>query len=125
MIWDAARITITSGKPATKKPRVEPMTTQAAILRDKNIARNIGTWLANVYEAGGITTFRGIIIGIMIANAINKAVMVKFRYIEEFIKASLENLLPNGYNYVYHYICICIYFYFILAYEHISPYMSI
>lgn len=57
------------------------------------------------------------------ANAINKAVMVKFRYIEEFIKASLENLLPNGYNYVYHYICI--YIYCILAYEHISPYMSI
>ena len=57
------------------------------------------------------------------ASAINKAVMVKFRYNEEFIKASLENLLPNGYNYVYHYYYI--YIYFTLAYEHISPYMSI
>ena len=97
MIWDAARITITRGNPATKKPNVEPITTQAAILRDKNMARNIGTWLANVYEAGGMTTFKGIIIGIMIANAINKAVMVKFRYMEEFIKASLLALLsPNN-----------------------------
>ena len=40
-----------------------------------------------------MTTFKGITIGIMMANAINKAVMVKFRYIEEFIKASSENLL--------------------------------
>lgn len=33
------------------------------------------------------------------ASAINKAVMVKFRYIEEFIKASLKNILPYIYQY--------------------------
>jgi len=30
----------------------------------------------------------------MMANAINNAVMVKFRYMEEFIKASLEMFCP-------------------------------
>ena len=33
------------------------------------------------------------------ANAINKAVMVKFRYIEEFIKASLRTIFPHIYQY--------------------------
>ena len=52
-----------------------------------------------VYEAGGMTTFRGIIIGIIMANAINKAVIVKFRYMEEFIKGLLGNVLPTDYIY--------------------------
>ena len=42
-ICDAARITITRGNPATKNPNVDPITTQAADLRDKNIAKKIGT----------------------------------------------------------------------------------
>ena len=33
------------------------------------------------------------------ASAINKAVMVKFRYIEEFIKASLRTIFPYIYQY--------------------------
>ena len=43
-----------------------------------------------------MTTFKGIIIGIMMANAINNAVMVKFRYMEEFIKPSLLALLSSN-----------------------------
>jgi hypothetical protein len=48
-----------------------------AILGEKNIATNNGTWLAKVKDAGPITIF-GIIIGIITPIANNNAAIVNF-----------------------------------------------
>ena len=76
-IWDSARKTMTSGyAPEIKKPYEDPRTTKMAIHGLINIAIKIATWLPSVYEAGGITNFSGIAIGMKMAIAVNSAVSV-------------------------------------------------
>ena len=67
-ICDKALNTIMIGNPLNKKPNVVPKDTKVAILGEINIAINIGTWLAKVKDAGGITIF-GKNIGIRIPKA--------------------------------------------------------
>jgi hypothetical protein len=72
---DKALSTITGAKPATKKPSVDIIATKVATTGDINIAINIGTWLANVYDAGS-TTILGKVIGINIPSAQRSADIV-------------------------------------------------
>ena len=64
------------GNPANKNPTADPMDTETATVGEKNMAKNIGTWLANVNDAGSINTFIGMTIGMAIAIAVSKAVVV-------------------------------------------------
>lgn len=73
---DAARATMTGGKPAKKKPSVVPIVTNTADNGEMNIAKNIATWLANVKDAGSSDIFTGEKIGIRIPIAHNSAATV-------------------------------------------------
>ena len=59
-----------------RNPRLEAIMTKIAIQGERNIAIKIATWLPSVYEAGGITNFSGIAIGMKMAIAVNSAVSV-------------------------------------------------
>ena len=67
--------TTMSGKPAKKNPILVINATEIATIGDINIAIIIGTWLANVKEAGSRTIF-GANIGITIPIAHKRAEMV-------------------------------------------------
>jgi hypothetical protein len=77
MICDNARNTTTIGNtPAKKKPNAVITATKIATTGEINIAIKIGTWLANVKDAGSITIFKGENIGIMIPIALKRAAIV-------------------------------------------------
>lgn len=72
----AARKVISIGKPEIKKPRAEPSETTTAANGEINIAIMIGTWLASVKLAGGMTIL-GITCGMRMASDVNNAVVLK------------------------------------------------
>ena len=66
------------GNPPKEKPTVVPIVTKTATDGEINIAINIGTWLANVKEAGSKTILSGENIGITIPIAHKSAVNTNF-----------------------------------------------
>ena len=72
----AARKVISIGKPEIKKPSAEPSETTTAASGEINMAIMIGTWLASVKLAGGMTIL-GMTCGIRMASAVNNAVVLK------------------------------------------------
>ena len=56
-----------------KKPKAVTRDTNTAAIGDMNIAMKIGTWLANVKDAGSMIIFAGEYIGMMIPIALSIA----------------------------------------------------
>lgn len=75
IICDAARNTITTGKPAIKNPVAVPNATKADVEGEINIDIKIATWLASVKDAGSSVILIGEIIGIIIPIAQKNADM--------------------------------------------------
>ena len=73
-IWLRARSTTTRGKPDRKNPRVVPRQTTAATGREINMAKNRGTWLARVKDAGSMIIL-GQNMGITMPTAQSRAAM--------------------------------------------------
>ena len=89
----AARNVISIGRPEIKKPSADPSDTTTAASGEINMAIMIGTWLASVKLAGGMTIL-GMTCGMRIASAVSSAVVVRrvSRFLVLFISL---NYLPD------------------------------